>query len=137
MNVEAGNGYDVAAVDVSANQGLTYTTMEANGNGLTNNTAGVWVSNSISLAQLAGSNVLVRFRFDTVDSYQNDGEGWYLDDIVIHTAAAAPVVLSPTNSGAFTNGLWSGALTISNAAGNVVLRADASRAMPTTATHLR
>lgn len=36
---------------------------------------------SIDLTPLAGQQGMIRFRFDSVDRFANDGEGWYLDDI--------------------------------------------------------
>jgi uncharacterized protein YjiK len=35
------------------------------------------------LSPFSGKRVMVRFRFDSVDAFANEGEGWYLDDIRI------------------------------------------------------
>jgi hypothetical protein len=112
-------------VEVSINNGVSYTVVASKSAGLTYNTGGQWVSNNIALSQFAGSTILLRFRFDTIDSYVNDTEGWYLDDIVIHSGTGStPVSLTPTNTGAFAAGVWTGNVTVLQSATNVVLRAD-------------
>ncbi len=124
MNVEVGAAYDQAVVELSTNLGSTYQTLEAKTNGLTNLTQNLWITNSVSLARFAGQNVLLRFRFDTIDSVQNTTEGWYVDDVAIRNLDATPIAMSPGSSGAFTNGRWSGGIVIPSPATNVVARAD-------------
>jgi subtilase family serine protease len=125
MDVESLTAYDQAFVEVSINNGVSYTVVASKSAGLTYNTGGQWVSNNIALSQFAGSTILLRFRFDTIDSYVNDTEGWYLDDIVIHSGTGStPVSLTPTNTGAFAAGVWTGNVTVLQSATNVVLRAD-------------
>lgn len=51
-------------------------------------------------------------------------ERWFLVDLRYATGSAMPVSVSPTLSGAFTNGVWTGPLSIATVASNVVLLAD-------------
>ncbi|HTY88874.1 MAG TPA: M4 family metallopeptidase [Candidatus Acidoferrum sp.] len=128
MEVESGTNWDQAVVEISTNNGLSYVPVLVKGNSsLSNNTAGLWFSNRVSLAPFAGATALLRFRFDTRDTVANTTEGWFLDDIVIHAGSGpSPISLSPTNTGAFSQGRWSGSLTVLNRATNVVVAADDS-----------
>ena len=56
-----------------------------------------WTSRSISLASYSGSNVKIRFSFDTVDRSNNNTPGWYVDTIFIRkTPATTPsITLGP------------------------------------------
>ena len=56
-----------------------------------------WTSRSISLASYSGSNVKIRFSFDTVDRSNNNTPGWYADTIFIRkTPATTPsITLGP------------------------------------------
>ncbi|HWD19723.1 MAG TPA: choice-of-anchor J domain-containing protein [Verrucomicrobiae bacterium] len=103
MAVEPVNGVDadLAYVEVSTDNGATYTTVEQKGAGLQNNTASQWLSNSVDLSAYAGANVRVRFRFDTVDSSFNNTEGWYLDDVVLTTLPNGPLAFQTVSQ---TNG---------------------------------
>jgi uncharacterized repeat protein (TIGR01451 family) len=126
MNVESLASYDQAYVEVSTNNGASYIVVAAKGAGLTNSTGGQWVSNSVALSQFAGSTIWLRLHFDTIDSIANSTEGWYLDDIVIRSGVGGggQISLTPTNTGAFTAGVWSGSITVQQLATNVVLHAD-------------
>lgn len=42
-----------------------------------------WTKVEISLAQYANQNIYLRFRFDTMDDWNNSQEGWYIDDLEI------------------------------------------------------
>ncbi len=45
-----------------------------------------WLSSPpLSLAAFAGQNIRLRFHFDTVDPYYNDGQGWMIDNIQVNT----------------------------------------------------
>jgi hypothetical protein len=89
ISVESLTGYDQAFVEISTNNGSSYNLIESKNvlGGLTNNTGGMWVSNTASLSAFSGSPVILRFRFDTIDSVLNDTEGWYLDDVDISRPA--------------------------------------------------
>ncbi len=51
-----------------------------------------WHSHVIGLDAAWGS-VRVRFNFDTVDSFKNNGKGWFLDDIQVQAALAPGQVI--------------------------------------------
>ena len=70
--------YDKRYVDVSTNGGGAWTNIWTS-----SGPEGSWRQADISLAAYAGSNILIRFRFDTVDSVGNSYFGWMVDDIVI------------------------------------------------------
>jgi hypothetical protein len=38
---------------------------------------------ALSLKDYVGNEVMIRFRFDTVDGYYNNYEGWFIDDITV------------------------------------------------------
>jgi len=61
-----------------------------------------WRTASVDLTPYVGSQVQVRFRFDSVDQYDNGFRGWFIDDVGVYsTTGNAPRVstVSP-NSGA-------------------------------------
>ena len=43
-----------------------------------------WVKHSFDLRPYVGSQVRIRFHFDTVDTFANDYRGWYIDDVAVH-----------------------------------------------------
>lgn len=42
-----------------------------------------WTKVEVSLAEFAGQDIYLRFRFDSMDEFANNFEGWYIDDISI------------------------------------------------------
>jgi uncharacterized repeat protein (TIGR01451 family) len=125
MNVETPTNWDQAYVEVSTNNGTSYVVISSKGAGMNGNTGGLWVSNSVSLAPFAGKTILLRFRFDTIDSVANTTEGWFMDDIVIRGGpGGSPISIAPTNTGPFTAGVWQGSVAVLQPATNITLRAD-------------
>ena len=51
---------------------------------LTNVAKGAWVLEAVDLGALAGKKFQVRFRFDSVDSLNNGGTGWFVDEINVY-----------------------------------------------------
>ena len=51
---------------------------------------------SFDLYPFAGDDIKLRFRFDAVDDIGNDGEGWYLDDILVTGAGTQTVQVNTT-----------------------------------------
>ncbi|MCH8990214.1 MAG: hypothetical protein IIA44_00460, partial [Acidobacteria bacterium] len=50
----------------------------------------------LDLTPFAGQRIKIRFRFDSGDELGNDGEGWYLDDIVVAGSGTKTVQVSTT-----------------------------------------
>jgi hypothetical protein len=48
-----------------------------------------WVSRGVDLSPFAGKTVRIRFAFDTIDTFLNDFEGWYVDDVNVFAASSA------------------------------------------------
>jgi hypothetical protein len=81
-----GNGfYDEAAVQVSNNGGLSYATILTSSNSSQLPLSGTWRAATADLSAYAGQTVLIRFSFDTKDSFANTYEGWYVDDVRLTT----------------------------------------------------
>jgi uncharacterized repeat protein (TIGR01451 family) len=125
LQTEGNTSYDFALVEISTNNGATYTVL-ANANNpagpLANNTGGSWRAATLDLTPYLGQSIRLRFRFDTVDALVNDREGWYLDDILVRQTAP-PGLLAPAGTGPFAAGGWVGALTVATPATNVTLLA--------------
>ena len=51
------------------------------------NTGGNWASVQVNLQQSAGTEVDIRYHFDTIDNWMNNYDGWYIDDIVIDSGS--------------------------------------------------
>ena len=47
-----------------------------------------WVKESVDLTPYAGKKVTLRFRFDTGDPVNNEGPGWFVDDVAVGSGAA-------------------------------------------------
>ena len=79
----------------------------------------------VDISAYAGSNIVLRFNFDTIDAGANTFEGWYVDDVNV-TATTAAVAITPTNTGSFINGVWAGNVAVLEAATNMYLVATDS-----------
>lgn len=73
-------GVDVWRVEVSADNGETWTTV-FDGNG---RSEPQWIQYSVSLYNYRGKKIKVRFFFDSRDSANNDKLGWFIDDVAIY-----------------------------------------------------
>jgi hypothetical protein len=72
-------GYDNRYVEISDDGGTTWVTL---GEGDTEDT---WYLKGFDLSAYGGDDVLIRFRFSTVDTMYNDFFGWMVDDVVVVT----------------------------------------------------
>ncbi|MBZ0111153.1 MAG: hypothetical protein K8J08_01700 [Thermoanaerobaculia bacterium] len=80
-NYTAGS-FDQADVSVSVAGSGAWTSVWSRDS--TNTSLATWTSSGgISLASFAGSNIQVRFRFNTVDGTANNFTGWFIDDVVV------------------------------------------------------
>jgi len=71
--------YDKTVVQVSGDGGGTWKSLWSKDSG--DASAKAWSSVDLSLSELAGKNIQIRFSFDSVDSYSNDHVGWLIDDV--------------------------------------------------------
>ena len=100
---EGGSTFDQALVQVSNNNGTSWTTLAQLAS------TSLMTKHTISLAAFDGQSIRIRFFFDTVDSGFNNFEGWVVDDIAIQAATGlAPPVANAgpdqiVNGGASVN----------------------------------
>lgn len=94
--VESYNGdYDRTIVSVKATSSSTWTDVWSRNS--SNASGNAWTSSgNISLSSFAGSDVQVRFRFDSRDGQSNGFTGWFIDDVVV--TADSSCGGGPTNS---------------------------------------
>ncbi len=87
LQTEGNGSFDVASVQVSTNGFATFTTVLSSTSSAQLPLRSTWGAATANLAAFSGQNVQIRFLFDTVDSIANAFEGWYVDDVLIGTAA--------------------------------------------------
>jgi uncharacterized repeat protein (TIGR01451 family) len=125
---EPGTAWDHATVEISTNNGASYDVICGNNQGgvlFGTDSGGLWIPVTNNISSYAGRQIKLRLHFNTIDNIANNYEGWYVDDIVIFSGSAStPTAITPTNSGNFVNGTWTGNLTVLQPATNIVLRAD-------------
>jgi hypothetical protein len=77
-----GGGFDSTFVDISTNNGATWTQFLSKANLINDNQ---WHNVVANVTALVGSatSVRLRFRFDSVDNIANSTTGWHVDDISV------------------------------------------------------
>jgi len=77
-----GGGFDTTFVDISTNNGATWTQFASKANLINDNQ---WHNKSFDVTALVGAaaSVRLRFRFDTIDNIANSTTGWHVDDISV------------------------------------------------------
>jgi hypothetical protein len=77
-----GGGFDSTFVDISTDNGATWTQVLSKANMINDNQ---WhnVATNITAVVGAATSVRVRYRFDSVDNIANSTTGWHVDDIVV------------------------------------------------------
>ena len=83
---EGSRTWDNYGVDVNDGSGFKKCLSSANPS-LPTGTGGAWTNVTGDLGLFRGSNVTLRFTFETFDDYLNGYEGWYVDDVRITTHA--------------------------------------------------
>lgn len=53
-----------------------------------------WQIASVDLTPYAGSHVQLRFRFDSIDQYDNGFRGWFIDDVGVYSSPAGSPLVS-------------------------------------------
>ncbi|MBI5607260.1 MAG: hypothetical protein HY902_00100 [Deltaproteobacteria bacterium] len=79
-DTELASNYDNRSIEVSADQ---FASLPINQEFDNADPAKQWLFKAIDVSALAGKTVQVRFRFDSGDSYNNEGAGWFIDDLKI------------------------------------------------------
>ncbi len=77
-----GGGFDTTFVDISTNDGATWTQFLSKANLINDNQ---WHTVSANVTALVGAatSVRLRFRFDSIDNIANSTTGWHVDDISV------------------------------------------------------
>jgi hypothetical protein len=77
-----GGGFDTTFVDLSTNDGATWTQILSKANLINDNQ---WHNRGIDVTALVGAatSVRLRFRFDSIDNIANATTGWHVDDIQV------------------------------------------------------
>ena len=96
LQTEQFSGYDVARVQISTNGGSTWSTLADNQGtgGLVD--GGGWLPDTIDITSFIGSDVRVRFTFDTVDTQFNGFLGFMVDNVGLTTLAPACTTCAAT-----------------------------------------
>ncbi len=75
-----GGSYDRTEVRVSTDGGTTYTTVADKSTFLATT---VWTARVVDLSPYAGQTIVLQFWFDSMDSINNVGLGWQIDDLEV------------------------------------------------------
>lgn len=110
--------FDMMYVDVSKNGGSSWDTLGVlnptnnpdggqdaypySDNGL--DAPASWQITSVDLSPYSGSSIKVRFRFDTVDQYDNGFRGWFIDDVGVYSSQTIGPRISALSSNSGTAG---------------------------------
>ncbi len=95
--LEEDSSYDLTQVQISDDGGAFNTVFESHG---TNN---AWLERTVDLNSYVGGLIDVRFSFDTIDSFENNFEGWYIDDVKVIAEPDGPSIKVSPISGLVTN----------------------------------
>ena len=81
-----GGGFDTTFVDLSTDNGATWTQVLSKANLIDDNQ---WhnVAQNVTAVVGASTSVRIRYRFDTIDNIANSTTGWHVDDISVCGAA--------------------------------------------------
>lgn len=80
--VESSSSFDTTFVDISTNNGMTWTQVASKANLINDNQ---WHNFAIDVTAQVGAatSVQLRFRMDTVDNLVNSSTGWHVDDVLV------------------------------------------------------
>lgn len=80
MDTETGSGYDILEVLVKEGTNTSSVWKKSSTTKMK-----AWQEVSIDLSSYAGKTITIQFQFNTADSYGNNGEGVYIDEISLFT----------------------------------------------------
>src|ERR1051325_10991053 len=75
-----GGGFDTTFVDISTDNGATWTQVLSKANLINDNQ---WHNIGINVSVGSASSIRLRFRFDSIDNIANSTTGWHVDDITV------------------------------------------------------
>ena len=76
-------GWDYCMIDISNNGGASWTPLRgAYGSAPSGDSKG-WIISTLNLSSYVGSQILLRFHFDTGDTSFNQFPGWFVDDVLL------------------------------------------------------
>ncbi|MCX9084878.1 MAG: cohesin domain-containing protein [Candidatus Methanoperedens sp.] len=94
-NTENGMTYDKKIIQISIDDGLIWVTMKQ-----ISDTQSQWNIEQIDISSYAGKTIKIRFYFDSIDSYYNNFEGWYVDNVKIESKSPNPTPTPAPDQGA-------------------------------------
>ncbi|NQV18724.1 MAG: choice-of-anchor D domain-containing protein [Armatimonadetes bacterium] len=83
-NYDTENGYDCCMVDVTTDGGITWIPLRGSLGNAPSGSSGGWITSVLDLTDYTGSEIKIRFYFDTTDSILNNYPGWFFDDVVVY-----------------------------------------------------
>lgn len=102
-NYNTESGWDYCMVDVTTDGGTNWIPLRGGpGNAPSGNSNG-WITTILDLTQFVGNEIQIRFYFDTTDSVNNDGPGWFFDDVLVYFEGVSWLLIDP-NSGTILAG---------------------------------
>jgi hypothetical protein len=111
-------GWDFCMVDVTTDGGTSWTPLRGNAGNAPSGSSGGWITTILDLTQFVGNEIQIRFYFDTTDSINNNGSGWFFDDVLIYFEGVPWLPIDP-NSGTILAG-QSANITVTYDASNLV-----------------
>jgi hypothetical protein len=97
---------DIASVEVSKNGGgfvtVAHKYTRPDSVLLTNNTT-AWTECIVDLTAYAGSTIQLRFGLDTYDPFQNDYEGFFVDDVIVYGPPCPYTIVGDSNGDCVVN----------------------------------
>ena len=117
-NYDTESSYDFCMVDVTTNGGTTWTPLRGAAGNAPSGSSGGWITTVLDLTQFTGNEIQIRFYFDTTDSINNNGPGWFFDDVIVYFEGVPWLPIDP-NSGTILAG-QSADITITYDASNLI-----------------
>jgi hypothetical protein len=117
-NYNTENGWDFCMVDVTTDGGVSWTPLRGNAGNAPSGSSGGWITTILDLTPFTGNEIRIRFYFDTTDSINNNGPGWFFDDVLVYFEGVPWLPIDP-NSGTILAGQNAG-ITITYDTSNLV-----------------
>ncbi len=102
-NYNTESNYDFCMVDVTTNGGTSWIHLRGDAGNAPSGSSGGWIQTILDLTPFTGNEIQIRFYFDTIDSINNSGSGWFFDDVLVYFEGVPWLPIDP-NSGTITAG---------------------------------